>query len=90
MSGERGSGISVLMTCHDIYIYIYIYSICASGSYILKSVYLRQQFKFNFVIGMCRNENVVYIADIYVGFSYYCSKYFVFDERHVEIGNGRT
>ena len=43
----------------------------------------------NFVIGVCCDENVVYIADVYLGFNY-CFKYFVFDEGHVKFGDGRT
>ena len=38
---------------------------------------------------MCCDENVIYIADIYLGFSY-SFKYFVFDVGHVEFGDGRT
>ena len=49
------------------------------------------KFKFvNFVVGMCCNENVIYIVDVYLGFSYCRFKYFVFDVGHVEFGDGRT
>ena len=41
------------------------------------------------IIGVCCNENV-YIVDVYLGFSYYCFKYFVFDVGHAEFGDGRT
>ena len=43
-----------------------------------------------FVIGVCCDENIVYLADINLGFSYYCFKYFVFDVGYVEFGDGRT
>ena len=48
-------------------------------------------FKFlNFDIGVCCDENGIYIANEYLWFSYYCFKYFVFDVGHVEFGDGRT
>ena len=34
--------------------------------------------------------NFLYIADIYLGFSYYCFKYFVFYVGHEEFGDSRT
>ena len=39
---------------------------------------------------MSCDENVVCIADVYLGFSYYCFKYFVFDVGHEEFRDGRT
>ena len=35
-------------------------------------------------------KNVIYVADVYLGFNHYCFKYFVFDVGHVEFGDGRT
>ena len=48
-------------------------------------------FKFvNFVVGECFDENIVDIADVYLEFSFYCIKYFVFDVGHVEFRYIRT
>ena len=38
---------------------------------------------------MCCDENIIYIADIYLGFSY-CFKNFVFIVGHVEFRDDRT
>ena len=48
------------------------------------------EFKFvNFVVRVCCGENVVYIVDVYLKFSYYCFEHF-FNVGHIEFGYGRT
>ena len=44
----------------------------------------------SFIKGVCCAENVVNIADVYLGFSYYSFKYSVFAVGHVEIWNSKT
>ena len=44
----------------------------------------------DFIVGMCCDDNVFYIADVYLGFSYCCFKCFIFDVRHVELRSGGT
>ena len=39
----------------------------------------------NFVVGLCGNEDIVYMADMYFG-HFYCDKYFVFDMVYVKFG----
>ena len=48
------------------------------------------KFFFNSIIRVCCDENVINIADLYLGFCYYCFKYFVFWCGYVEFGNVRN
>ena len=60
------------------------------GMFSMEFFFLEFKFVNNVIGGVCCDENVVYIADVYLGFSHCCFNYFVFNVGQLEFRNGRT